>query len=178
MTRPDRELISQSAARQLLERAGQIDVDTTSVETLRAAAREAGISEAAFDAALAEMRSQGAMAPPPVPLSPPRRTKALALGAASAVFVATMLMTLLIGRGRQQGAVMESSIEVRCIPMRTAQDIAQRLMTDPGAEVQMSAGSTRLRVRGSPNMVGLVHQAINDAARDAKVCVNPLESGR
>jgi hypothetical protein len=62
--------------------------------------------------------------------------------------------------------------------MRTAQDIAQRLMTDPGAEVQMSAGSTRLRVRGSPNMVGLVQQAINDAARDAKVCVNPLESGR
>ena len=54
---PDRELLPQAAARQLLERAGQIDSDSTSVDTLRAAAREAGISDAAFEAALVEMRS-------------------------------------------------------------------------------------------------------------------------
>src|SRR5690242_2431049 len=60
---PERELLSQSAARQLLERAGQIDLESTSVDTLRAAALEAGISEAAFEAALLEMRGKLANQP-------------------------------------------------------------------------------------------------------------------
>lgn len=44
-------------AREILERAAEIDrasTETVSVETLRAAAREAGIAESSFDAALME----------------------------------------------------------------------------------------------------------------------------
>jgi hypothetical protein len=46
--------LSQTKARDILARAAEIDAESVSVETLRAAAQEAGISEASFEAALLE----------------------------------------------------------------------------------------------------------------------------
>jgi hypothetical protein len=57
---PDRESLPEAMAARLLERASELDAagaaHNVDVSALRAAAREAGISPRAFDAALAEMR--------------------------------------------------------------------------------------------------------------------------
>ena len=53
----DPERIAESTARHLLERATALDVDGPTLEQLRQAAMEAGISSAAFDAAVAEWRA-------------------------------------------------------------------------------------------------------------------------
>jgi len=172
MTPPDRELISQSAARRLLDRAGQIDVDTTSVESLRAAAREAGISEAAFDTALAEMRSE--VVGPPMPLRTKR--KAIALSALSAV-AALLLLVMIIIPNRNAGPteIMESQIQVKCIPMLTAKDIAARMAKYDGSDiyVEMSPGSGILKVRGSRQAVENIQREISSMSASAKTCVSP-----
>jgi hypothetical protein len=54
----DSEKVSDARAKQILQRAAEIDRDEMSVETLRAAAREAGITEAAFEAALTEEQQE------------------------------------------------------------------------------------------------------------------------
>lgn len=46
--------LSQTKAREILARAAEIDAESVSVETLRAAAQEAGISQESFEAALRE----------------------------------------------------------------------------------------------------------------------------
>ena len=58
--------VSDETARQILQRAAEIDraaSDRVSIDTLRAAAAEAGITEAAFDAALGEQSAAATVAP-------------------------------------------------------------------------------------------------------------------
>jgi hypothetical protein len=55
--------ISDKQARELLRRAAEIDraaADVVTIETLRAAAQEAGIAESSFEAALGEQSQEGA----------------------------------------------------------------------------------------------------------------------
>ena len=60
MTQPpiDPERIAETTARRLLERATALDTDGPTLAQLREAAAEAGISHAAFDAAVAEWRAE------------------------------------------------------------------------------------------------------------------------
>src|SRR5262245_5179316 len=126
MTSSDkRELLTQSAARQLLERAGEIDSESTSIDTLRSAAREAGISEAAFEAALLEMREKKASPPP---LAPSRSLKravvAMAVGIAS-VLAVTMVF---IPRVAPVPVPVSQEFTVKCVRMETAADIARGVL--------------------------------------------------
>jgi hypothetical protein len=168
---PDRELLSQSAARQLLERAGEIDSDSTTVDTLRAAAREAGISEAAFEAALVEMRGQQ------MPRSAlrghrPARRWAAAI-AATAIFFGAMTMVVIPRLVRPATPPVEDhTILVRCLPMKTAQEIAQALMTEPGNEVQLSAGSRYLRIRATNDQMAIIQSAFDAKAKQLDKCDN------
>src|SRR4051812_29839118 len=120
MTSPDRELLTQTAARELLERAGQIDADSTTIDTLRAAAREAGISEAAFDAALLEMRGKLAFQPT---TQPPRWRKRRVFAIVTAAFVMAAAVFVIIPArvavpptDRLAGTI-ERNIPVRCLSM-------------------------------------------------------------
>jgi hypothetical protein len=168
---PDGELLTQTAARELLERAGQIDSDSTSVDTLRAAAREAGISDAAFEAALVEMRRKMAIPAEPVL---PRWRKRLVLTTVAVAMLLAAAAFVIIPRavGSARSGMLEHEILVQCLPMRQAQDIAQTLLVSPGNEVRMSQGSRVLRVRATAAQVNGLQSAYESAAKAQAICDN------
>ena len=166
MTSPsDRELLSQRAARQLLERAGQIDSESTSVDTLRAAAREAGISEAAFEAALVEVR--GNMAGQAV-TRPRRSMRGIAFGAIAAVL---LMAAIVISRRASvpRSEIGSHEFTVRCISMQSAADIAH-LTLGPDAQVSWVNGSRTMRARLSADEFAKLQNALAAAAKDAPSC--------
>ena len=168
---PDPELLSQAAARELLERAGEIDSDTTSVDTLRVAAREAGISDAAFEAALVEMRGRIAVRTEPTP-SPWRRRFILTIVAgAMLLFAGVVVIPRLVGAPKTE-PVTDHDILVQCLPMRMAQDIAQKLMTLPDNEVQLSKGSRVLRVRATAAQIKTLQSIFDARAKSLTACDN------
>jgi hypothetical protein len=72
----DAERLPEAAARQLLKRASELEAkhgSEMSVADLRLAAREAGISTAAFEQALAELRATSPAASAPAVPARPRR---------------------------------------------------------------------------------------------------------
>lgn len=169
MTSPsDRELLSQGAARQLLERAGQIDSDSTSVDTLRAAAREAGISEAAFEAALIEMRGKIASQPP---TRSRRSIRGIALGAAGAILaIALAVFVIIPTRGGASRAQLEShEFIVKCLPMNAAADIANVSLGAEG-QVQISPGSRVMRIRASPDQFERIQARLQAEANRRSTC--------
>ena len=169
---PDRELLPQTAARQLLERAGQIDADSTSVDTLRAAAREAGISDAAFEAALVEMRGKMAKQ---AEVQPPRTRNRLlmTLGVAAVLFAAAALVVIPRAAGPADSDVVDREILVKCLPMNMAQQIAHStLLPYPGSEVRMSEGSRILRVRATAEQVKTLESTFESIARQQTSCDN------
>jgi hypothetical protein len=167
MTSPsERELLSQQAARQLLERAGEIDSDSMSVDTLRAAAREAGISEAAFDAALVEMRGKIATHST---TRPRRSLRWIAFGAvAAALLMVALSIRVPPGRVSRSEVGLHEFI-VRCIPMQTAGDIA-RTTLGPNAEISWTGGSRVMRARITTDEFVKLQNALAAAAKVATTC--------
>jgi hypothetical protein len=164
------ELLTQADARQLLERAGEIDYESTSVESLRAAAIEAGISPAAFEAALTEMRAKAPAASTPRGRWTAKRLL-LAMAAAGVVlFAATMLVI------PNRGSIVESTnsgLFVRCLPMGTATEIGRSTL-GPNAQITMTPGSRVLRFRGSPDDLERLRAALAAAEKTATSCDNSL----
>ena len=169
---PDRELLTQAAARQLLERAGEIDADSTSVDALRAAAREAGISEAAFEAALIEMRGRKVTGVQ----QPPKRSRTKTIVTAmvvAAMLIGASVFVLIPGRaGRAQAGMVDHQMLVQCLPMRMAQDIARTILTSPDNQVQMSPGSRVLRVRATMEQINALQSAFASNAKTLASCDN------
>ena len=79
----DPERIAESTARHLLERATALDVEGPTLAQLRQAAVEAGISPAAFDAAVAEWRATASVTASSVPMSWAERLVRNAIGLAA-----------------------------------------------------------------------------------------------
>jgi hypothetical protein len=170
---PDRELLSQAAARRLLERAGEIDADSTSVDALREAAREAGISEAAFDAALLEMRGRTVNDIQPATVRSRRKRLILSALAVAVIMVgASVLVVIPTRAGRADAGMLHHDFVVRCLPMPMAQDIARTMLTSPGNEVQMSPGSRRLRVRATTEQFNALQAAFASNAKTLASCEN------
>jgi hypothetical protein len=167
---PKNELLSQAAARRLLERAGEIDSDTTSLETLRAAAREAGISEAAFETALSEIRS--APVQPAVP--PSKRRLILTISAAAVLLLAAIPFVVIprIAPSPRPEVMTDHNVVVECLPMKLAQDIAQTMLHLEGNEVQMSRGSRTLRVRANEDQMTRLNKTLGEARRNLTTCDN------
>jgi hypothetical protein len=164
------ELLTQADARQLLERAGQIDYESTSVEALRSAAIEAGISPAAFEAALAEMRSKA----PAQPMTPRRLgTRRLLTGLATVAAMMLVVAMMLIPNTRRavRTGATSSEVTVRCLPMETAANIARSTL---GAQsrVTTAPGSRVLRFDGSPEDLNRLTSALASAEKEAPSCSN------
>jgi type II secretory pathway component GspD/PulD (secretin) len=165
---PHSELLTQAAARQLLERAGQIDYESTSVDALRAAALEAGISGAAFEAALAEMRSK----PTRQATAPSRsKTKRLLVGI-GAVAVVVFGAAMLVVPNTVERARFSNELSVKCLPIEAAAEIARSILGQNGL-VSMIPGSNVLRFQGSPEDMRRVRDAVQAAERTATSCTKP-----
>jgi hypothetical protein len=167
---PDRELLTQSAARQLLERAGEIDSESTTIETLRAAAREAGISDAAFDAALIEMRNSGQQEKP-VPRRSVRRLLAVLAGVVM-LFGAAVLVVIPRAVGSPRPDMAEHQFIVKCVGIDAAEGIARRMLDGPGNEIRMVPGTRFMHVRGTVAQVQAVQAALEAAAKAQSSCDN------
>jgi hypothetical protein len=167
---PKDELLSQAASRRLLERAGEIDSDTTSLETLRAAAREAGISEAAFETALSEIRSAPVLAGAPNS----RRRLGLTIAAAFALLAAAMAFMIIprLAPSPRADLMLDHDVVVGCLPMKAAQDIAQTMLHLQGNEVQMSKGSRTLRVRANEDQMARLNKTLGEARSNLTTCDN------
>jgi hypothetical protein len=165
---PHSELLTQAAARQLLERAGQIDYESTSVDALRAAALEAGISGAAFEAALAEMRNKAT-----VPPTAPRRstTKRLLLGIAAVAVLLTGATLLVIPNAVERSDFANGEVYVKCLPMETAVDLS-RTTLGPNSQISMPKGSRVFRISGSLEEIKRFQEAIESAEKTATSCTN------
>jgi hypothetical protein len=166
---PHSELLTQAAARKLLERAGEIDYESTSVDALRAAALEAGISRAAFEAALAEMRTK-----PAVQSAPPRRssTKRWLAGIGAVALLLFGITMVRIPATVEQRGFARGEVYVKCLPMETAVHLAKSTL-GPNSEIRMPNGSRILRVSGSVDDMKRLQQAIESAERTATSCTNP-----
>ena len=162
------ELLTQSDARQLLERAGQIDYESTSVETLRAAAIEAGISPAAFEAALAEMRAEQAL---PVIARKRWTAQRILMAMAVGVMVSLAATMLVIPNRASRAERATGEVVVRCLPMETAAGIARSTL-GANSEITTRPGSRVLRFIGSPTDLQRLTAALADAEKTATSCTN------
>jgi hypothetical protein len=166
---PENQLLSQAAARRLLERAGEIDSDTTSLETLRAAAREAGISEAAFETALTEIRS----APVQAVAATSKRRLALTISAAVTILAAAMALVIIprIVLSSRADVMTDHDVAIDCLPTKLAQAIAQGRLNLEGNEVQLTKGSRTLSVRATEDQVVELNKALDETRRDLGSCI-------
>ena len=90
--------LDEAAARRLLERATELDaklVSQSTVADLREAARGAGISEEAFQRALAEVRQESAG---PAPAAAPPRSRRKLILALAATLIVGLGLVVFVGR--------------------------------------------------------------------------------
>lgn len=173
---PDHRPLSSADADRLLRRAAELDADRgATVTQLREAAREAGISAAGFDAALAELQHRPAEAP--APATAPRRTDRgvrRRLGAAGlAVLLAVGAMVAV--RNRPSGdagaapvtATAEEAFLLRCLaPGEAAELVRPFLAADRSARATIAPDHAPrvLTIRATPARLAQVRALL--AERD------------
>ena len=162
------ELLTQAAARQLLERAGQIDYESTSVDALRVAALEAGISGAAFEAALAEMRTK-----PAVPTTPRSRwsTKRWLIGIGAVAMLLSAATMVVMPVAVERSGFASGEVYVRCLPIETAIDLSRTIL-GPNSQITMPKGSRVFRITGPVEEMKRFQEAIESAEKTATSCTN------
>jgi hypothetical protein len=165
---PPSELLTQAAARQLLERAGEIDYESTSVDALRVAALEAGISRAAFEAALAEMRSK-----PAVPATSQTRwsTKRWLIGIGTVAMLLSAVTMVVMPVAVERSDLTTGEVYVKCLPTETAIELSRTIL-GPNSEISMPKGSRVFRISGSVDEMKRFQEAIESAEKTATSCTN------
>jgi hypothetical protein len=128
-TRPPRESerLPESLAKSLLARASELDANSAAVSELRAAALEAGISNAAFEAALAEYRQGGQVAKPATLLDEPpvsRRRGVMAAAVAMIAAVALFAVMRVVPSQVQVVDPFQTRIDLACMNPQTAREMA------------------------------------------------------
>jgi hypothetical protein len=145
-------LIPDSAAAQLLKRAVEIDTRrgmSVSIADLRAAAVEAGISTAAFDDALAELRAREAQA-----LAKPqqaRQWRRLGIaGLTVTVLAAAFVVVRLLSPASVQVVEVEQSFSLQCLGTQDA-IVQVRDAVGPDGTISVTRAAPHiLRVRATP----------------------------
>jgi hypothetical protein len=159
-------------AERLLTRASELDAlgrANSTLAELRAAAAEAGISSAAFDAALAEMKAETAT---PVPLAPAEargrrngwmRTVAL-LGLMFAAVIG--YRTMRIVPPAPAAPLVEEVVLLQCLPAAEAAALVRPLLRSPEGTIVMPADAPRaLTIRATEEQLRRVKAAIEEAER-------------
>ncbi|MEX2179674.1 MAG: hypothetical protein WD801_13240 [Gemmatimonadaceae bacterium] len=159
------EVLSESDRERVLQRAVQIDeMRGSPVADVRAAAAEAGISNEAFDQAIAELERE---AVGPVKTAPARRRSlAIAVG----------LVLALAGTWVMRRAVpvevpatpVEQSFVLRCLSPQQAADLVRPVLGQGGTVVSRGEASQVLVVRGTDAQVAQVRVLLDE--RDAAAC--------
>jgi hypothetical protein len=159
---PDRETLPAKVAERLLARASELDATGLSTVTqLRAAATEAGISSAAFDAALAELRNANAQRDLVAP-TPPRRSGIRRFAAGiTVVVVGLLLLTSRRATAPDVGAVPmhNESLLLRCISAGEAAEMARSVLDLPRNSLEYA--NRRLTVHGTSAQIAELRATID-----------------
>ena len=169
----EREVLPNQLSERLLARAAELDAAQragANIAELRAAAAEAGISPAAFDTALDELRA-GQQAPPVQSSRRRPRIGGLALG----LFAVIVVGFFAVGRGVAPATIptIEQSFLLRCLPVGEAAELV-RPMLEPKSGLIM-ASPTRaprvLSVRTTPEQMPAVRALLD--RQDGAACQLP-----
>ena len=162
--------LSDPAAAKLLARASELDAalkGSTSIATLRAAAAEAGISSAAFEAALLEAEAERQAQ---TPAAGSRRQKTWPRLAAAAVLLLAMI-TIGVQRSTLPAGIIERALLVRCLPPQDAAELIRPYL-DRTSKVVIPRGSRVLRIRATPAQLERIQSALDQAERASTACVS------
>jgi hypothetical protein len=163
----DGDILSEPAADRLLARASELDAlrqSGATVAELRAAAVEAGISADAFNAALGEMNTPAAPAPP-VNASPARRGRRWALVAA---LTTVILGSLTVGRMTPAASsqLVEESFVLNCLAAGDAAELIRPHLAQSGTvSISPEQSSRVLTVRATMEQIQTVRALLK--MRDA-----------
>jgi len=168
---PETDVLSESAAKQLLARASELDAALkggTSVATLRAAAAEAGISPAAFDAALVEAQAEGQT---PVPATGTAHRSKVWPRVAVAALAFLAVLTVAVERSTIAAGTIETTMQVRCISADDAAELI-RPYGDRNTSVRIRPGARTLRIRATPAQLDRMRSVIDQAERASPTCTS------
>ena len=162
------DVLPEPVATRLLERASQLDAarfGSTAVADLRAAATAAGISSAAFDAALEELQRSGPPAVvPAAPAPQPRRSPWKLVASLTAVIVAMGF----VGIGRAVAPAAEVAREaflLRCLTAAEAGALIRPILGQTG-EVFVGRNEGRvLNVSATPSQMQRVRAELDRQER-------------
>jgi hypothetical protein len=150
--KPDSQLLPQGVAERLLARASELDAGSADVAQLRQAAQEAGISNAAFDAALAEIRSEKVTIRDEDAedhYRPVRRFTALLIGIIVAAAVGLVVLRAAPSQVEVPANVVETTITLRCLTAAQAAGMVRPLLGSEGL-IRIAPGAPRtLNLRGT-----------------------------
>ena len=174
------DVLPEAAAARLLTRASELDAVReagVALSELRAAATEAGISPASFEAALAELQHADPAPVPDVTEHPPGRPLKLILAAALAILIAAS--TVAVGRGVPAGAsppVVEQALVLRCLAADEAAELIRPLLQLPTNRVSASARTPRvLTISATPEQIRRVRALLDQYDRTgATACASQL----
>jgi len=162
---PIDEHLSETKASQLLERASQLDAlrhTGAPVSELRAAAIEAGISAQAFDAALEELQARDMARPAGNSLRTwrhPRRWAAVA-GMVLLAGVGVVELGRAIAPDAPVTPLTVQSLPLGCLSGADAAEFVRPILSSPQNEVVYREGTRVLTVRGTPEQLKTVRDAL------------------
>ena len=175
---PEREVLPEKVGERLLRRASELDVANRSgaeVAKLRAAAAEAGISHAAFDAALAELREEQNSPVVATPLRPRSRSPvwAIVVGAIAILLAGVITMRTVVP---PPTPMVQWSFAHPCLSAEQVIALVRPLLQDGKSTVQTSpsSGPGIVTIRTTPAQLARVHEVLKlqDAAA-SPACVTP-----
>lgn len=176
---PNRERLPEDVVNRVLNRATALDAQhgaSVPVDVLRAAARDAGISEQAFEAALAEER-RGVLASPPRRVF--QRKRFLVVAAVGAVLIAIPPLFLVLRSPSRTMSVDRSAVEetflLRCADQEaTASRIRRNVREKGSVRLWYNSKETRvLHVSARPEIMTKIRAEIAAAEVDAPTCAAP-----
>ncbi|HVH38593.1 MAG TPA: hypothetical protein VM764_01085 [Gemmatimonadaceae bacterium] len=175
---PDTQPLPEAFAKRLIARASELDAAdaaTAAIADLRAAASEAGISNAAFDAALAEMRAADAPARPTVAS---RRVRRVWLGGGLVAFLvlAGIVLSRLVMPAGGGVALVTHTRVLQCIPSAQAAELMRPTLAGlPTVTLQAPTSAPRvLTIRGSRDQLRRAEAALDRIEESgAAACAAP-----
>lgn len=174
--RHDGEVLSETVTTRVLARASELDAARATgatVSELRAAAAEAGISAAAFEAALAEVQGAESQPVAHVESRPRRRLGLLATSVALVALLAVVLVSMrVVPNVAPVTSPVEQTFRLRCVSSAQAADLIRPLL-QPSNTLVFPPDSREVVVRARQAQLENVRAALDRAEREAPACPAP-----
>jgi hypothetical protein len=138
---PDREVLPAKVAERLLARASELDTGASHVAELKQAAMEAGISEAAFEAALAEYRDEKTAAKATEVVDQRKQVRRFGMVIAALVSLVFAFGMMVVPSRVQRVDPFQTEISLSCTSADAATQIARSVLDPSTSSISARPGS-------------------------------------